>query len=272
MKGSEPRLPDLMLGQYALGELSGAEKARVDARLAVDPRLRRRLEALRRSDEAILSESPPAEIAASIRSRMLVFGETGAREGRPGRAKKRRFGPGASLAFPSAAAVLVLVGVVMAHGLLSPDRGDGPRAESGAPGLSVYKKAASGPVRLADGELVAAGDLLQIKYSAGSARYGAIVSLDGAGSVAWHLPGEGRPAGPAPPIDEKGAALDYAYQLDDAPAFERFFIFSSGEDFDLSLASKALGDLARSGAPESGALRLPSGLDYRSLLLRKAAR
>jgi hypothetical protein len=266
MNGDEGRVPDLLLEQYALGELYGADKARVDAILAVDPGLRGRLEELRRSDEAILAEYPPAEIAAAVRRRMLSSGAAA-----PRGAAGRRFLPARAFAFPAAAAVLVLVGAVAARGLLFPPRGELVLAKGGAPSLFVYKKAAAGPVELADGAPAAAGDLLQIKYAAGSARFGAIVSLDGRGRLTWHLPAEGAlPAGRAPRIEERGAALASAYELDDAPSFERFFLLASKEDFDLSLVSSALRELARSGEPDKARLTLPAGLEYKSLLLRKA--
>jgi hypothetical protein len=273
MKADEGRLSDLVLEQYALGELSASERSSVDARLASDSSLRRRLEELRRSDEDILSQSPPAEIAAAIRRRMLVGAASAG--GASGGAKKRRFIPASALAFPAAAAVLVFAGVVMARGFFFAGQGDADRAKSGAPGLLVFEKAASGPLELANGAAAKAGDVLQIKYAAGNARFGAIVSLDGRGTVSWHLPE--RPAGAAangsaPRIEEKGAALDSAYELNDAPSFERFFFLSSKSDFDLSLVAKALGDLSSGGSPDSGALRLPAGLEYKSFLLRKAAR
>jgi hypothetical protein len=278
MKADTMRVPDLLLEQYALGELSDAETARVDALLADDPALRARLEDLRRSNEEVLGEYPPADIAAAIRRRMLV-GEASPGRGARGAARKRPFRRATSIAFPAAAAVLVLFGAVAVRGSFFPSQGDAIRAKSGAPGLFIYKKAASGPALLADGATAAAGDVLQIKYAAGSARYGAIVSLDGKGSVTWHLPTEygggteyGRGAASpaqAPSIQEEGAALDSANELDNAPSFERFFIVSSTRDFDLSLVSTALRELVLSGVPDTGALRLPAGLECKTLLLRK---
>jgi hypothetical protein len=270
------RLPDLLLEQYALGELKGAEKTRFESRLGADPDLRGRLEALSRSDGEILAELPPAEIAASIRRRMLsAGGPEGTRK--PG---KGRFLPTRAVAFPAAAAILIVAGAVAARGLFPPSRGEIVLAKGGAPGLVVYKKSASGPTPLADGALASAGDLLQIKYASGNARYGAIASLDGRGGVTWHLPSEYAPAGSggradkkagalAPRIEMEGAALGSAYELDDAPAFERFFILSSNEDFELSLVSRALGELARSGDPEKGRPDFPAGIECKSFLLRK---
>jgi hypothetical protein len=272
MMADEGRVPELLLEQYALDELRGAEKARLEERLAADPGLRARLEELKRSDEEILAEYPPAEIAASIRRRMLVAGSEsrGAALGGIRGAAGRRLFSARALAFPAAAAVLILAGAVMVRGLFPPPRGEVVLAKGGAPGLLVYRKSSSGPSLLADGASARAGDILQIKYSAGGARYGAIASLDGRGRVTWHLPGGGEnAAGRAPRLEEGGAALGSAYELDDAPAFERFFIFSSGTDFDLSVASRALEALSGGGGPDTGALSLPAGIEYKSLLLRK---
>jgi len=282
MKAGREFPPDLILEQYALGELYGPENARVESLLAADPALRERLAALRRSDADILEEAPPAEIAASIKRRMLTFAlgpsSGGASAlGPSSGAMARRFRPAAAFAFPAAAAVLVLFGAVMAKGILFPAQSDALRSKSGAPGLFVYKKSLSGPQALSDGAAAATGDILQIKYAAGSESYGAIASLDGRGTLTWHLPAgpsvaPGAAAARAPRIEEAGAALASAYELDDAPSFERFFIFSSKDSFDLSLVAAALHDLARSGRADTGSLSLPAGLLYKSLLLRKAPR
>jgi hypothetical protein len=277
MKAETGRLPDLILEQYALGELSKSETARVESLLAAEPALRERLDTIRRSDEEILEEAPPAEIAAAIWRRMLASGNPVDRSARAGvpadGAKAGRFRPAAAFAFPAAAAVLVLVGAVMARGILLPSQGEGIRAKGGSPAIFVYRKSPSGPLALADGAAASAGDLLQIKYSAGGARYGAIASLDGKGSLTWHLPSGSAVSGArAPRLEEGGAALASAYELDDAPSFERFFILSSKDSFDLSLAASALRDLAGSGRADTGSPKLPAGLEYKSLLLRKTPR
>ncbi len=265
-------VPDLLLEQYALGELSGAERATMEARLETDPSLRARLAELRVSDEAILAEAKPAEIAAAIRRRMRA--DTGSARGaaRSGLAFKS---PSAIL-LPAAAALLVMVGAVMGRGLLFPSASDLTRPKGGAPGLSIYKKAASGPMELVNGSPASAGDVLQIKYAAGEARYGAIYSLDGRGAITRHLPPQGAgsqpDSGEAPPLSPAGAVLGSAYELDDAPGFERFFILSSTNDFDLNVAVGALRGLAASGPlAATGAPELPAGIEWKSILLVKKA-
>ncbi len=71
MSATRSFVPDLLLEQYALGELKESERAMIGARLASDPSLRSRLAELKASDEAILAEAKPAEIAAAIRRRLL---------------------------------------------------------------------------------------------------------------------------------------------------------------------------------------------------------
>jgi hypothetical protein len=271
MKADATSLPDLLLEQYALGELPAAEASRVDAALASDPDLRSRLEALRASDAAILEAFPPAEIASSIRRRMLTSSEL---SGGPRRGPRFH----QALAFSAAAVVLIAVGFVASRSLFwSPSPDELTRPKGGAPGLLVYKKADSGPVQLADGDLVAQGDLLQIRYAASGARFGAIVSIDGRGSITWHLPPSGSSSMPSMPkgktsprLEEGGTVLGSAYELDDAPSYERFFIVSSDAEFELAKVTASLRVLYLSGKADSAQLNLPSNLAWRSFILRKS--
>jgi hypothetical protein len=265
MKAEPGRVPELLLEQYALGELYGAEKARLESALESDPALRERLEALGRSSAEILAEAPPAEIAAAIRRRMLVSAPGGV--ARPSRSGRPR--PFLGIAFPAAAAALVLASAFAAKGILLPPRGELVLAKGGAPALQAFRKAASGPEELAEGRTVAAGDLVQLKYSAGTASYGAIASIDGRGKVTWILPADYRASARSPRLEGAGAMLGSAYELDDAPRFERFFLVSSKGEFELAPVARALGALAASGNAESGPLALTAGLEYKSLLLRK---
>ena len=250
-------VPDLLLEQYALGELSRAESAAVDAALAADPALRGRLARLRASDQAILREAPPAQVAAAIRDRMV--------SGSP-----RVFRPAQAVFLPAAAALLVLVGGLMFRNLLFPDPGDLTRPKGGAPGLFVFRKTAAGVEQLRDGTGAAAGDMLQVRYGAAGSRHGAVYSLDGRGALTRHLPAAGPAATRASLLAEGGATLDSAYELDDAPGFERFLILSSAADFDLLAVEAALRALAASGSgAATEAPRLPAGIEWKSFLLRK---
>ena len=56
------KISDLMLEQFALGELSADAERTVRTMLAVDTDLQKRLDALRDSDTEILASYPPARI------------------------------------------------------------------------------------------------------------------------------------------------------------------------------------------------------------------
>lgn len=269
MSAGRDIVPDLLLEQYALGELSDVERAEIEEALDSDSSLRARLEALEASNEEILSKARPAQIAAAIRRRMLSSEGLARAGGGPGRRASSR----PALYLSAAALLIVLAGVALTRTLLFPSVDDLSRPKGGAPGFSVYRKSSAAPEELRDGTTAAAGDLLQIKYSAGGARYGAIFSLDGRGRLTRHFPAPGAgPGSAAPRLSPGGAALDAAYELDDAPEFERFFLITSKSEFDLSSAASALRDLAASGsAAATVSPRLPAGMEWKSLLLVKKA-
>ncbi|HTP57961.1 MAG TPA: hypothetical protein VMM82_03525, partial [Spirochaetia bacterium] len=64
-----PAISDLLLEQYALGELTTDMEEKVRDELDRDPGLRARYEAIRSSDREILDRYPPASMANAIRER-----------------------------------------------------------------------------------------------------------------------------------------------------------------------------------------------------------
>jgi hypothetical protein len=255
--------------------------------MASDPSIRARLDEIGRSSAEILADHPPAEMAALIGARLERESPGGRNGGRAGGDAAPRFRPSlgaratAALArraaLPAAAAFLVIAGALALRGALDSPSSDlaGTRAKGAAAkataGLHVFRKTATGSEELADGALAARRDLLQLSYSSGGARYGAILSIDGRGSVTFHLPpayagGSAR----SPELDSRPlTALGSAYELDDAPSFERFFLVLSEKPFALSELSDGARKLAARADAASSPLPLGSRLEQMSLLLRK---
>ena len=108
--------------------------------------------------------------------------------------------------------------------------------------------------------------MLQLSYTAGEAKYGVIFSVDGRGSITWHMPAGYRGGSrSAPALDAQGqVVLPSAYELDDAPAFERFFLVYSSVPFDVGdveRAARALSSPAgRRGQGWAGSSRRPGSV------------
>ena len=140
------------------------------------------------------------------------------------------------------------------------------------PQLEIWRQTEGKAEILKPGASVKAFDSLQIAYLAAGRPYGMIVSLDGRGRLTLHYP----ESFSAVPILDQGnpSVLEFAYQLDDAPKFERFFFITSQTQFKVSaiwtLLEKQLGG---ANVPAAWAVEaipnLPAGFDVSSFLLNK---
>lgn len=259
-----PRVPDLQLERYRLGELPAAEAEALARRLLEDADLRSRLEELDRSDAGLRRRLPSGLLADAVRSRLRSRQRVRAPE-RP------RVRPGPALAAAAAALVLALATHVIAPSS-SPRAGraaletGGDRVKGLRPALALFRKTAEGSEALADGDAARKGDLVRVGYRAAGRAFGVIVSVDGRGSATLHLPERGRSASPLSPGST--VLLPHAYELDDAPRFERFFFVTSSSPFDVSTVLEAARGAAADGASPS-ALRLPAPLEQCTFLLAK---
>jgi hypothetical protein len=256
------RTPDWLLERIALGELPAAELAAARARLAEEPEGLQRLAQLEQHDAQVLATLPPGEVAREVARRRRVL-----QAARPG---GRRF-PTLALGLPLAAALSLLV-------VLSVREPEGPRSPGlaapettrikGDARLVVYRQGQGEPERLQAGAQARAGDLLQLGYVAGGKPYGAVLSLDGRGAVTLHFPE--RPEGPLALNPQGAASLGHAYELDDAPAFERFVLVTSQQPFDVRAVLDAARLLAqRPEAARTQPLPLPAGLEQSSFTVEK---
>ncbi|RKH66024.1 ActD-like protein, partial [Corallococcus aberystwythensis] len=148
-------------------------------------------------------------------------------------------------------------------GVLEPTRSKGLR-----PRLDVHRQVATRTERLTDGAPAQAGDVVQLSYTAAGHAHGVILSVDGRGAVTPHLtaPGDTSAA-----LERSGShLLPRAYELDDAPGFERFFLVTADAPFELEGVMAAARVLAASPDARTAPLTLPPGLDQTSFLLEKS--
>lgn len=274
-------IPDVIVELLALGELEEAEAAEVRARLEADgdPRL----EAIERSNAEVLARYPVHEEVEQL-TRALRAGSSPVTP--VSRAARR---PRRGLTVVTAALALAAsVALVWAWGPLA-DGEDTPEPEpervavvtverpppapldhvrhKGTQRLVIHRRGRDAP--LGPGDAVEPGDVLQLSYANGARRHGVIVSLDGAGVATLHWPAQrGDPTDLSPGL----VRLDYAYELDEAPGFERFFFVAADEPLDVDVVVAAARALESGPDPRSADLALPDAWGQVSLLLIKRTR
>jgi len=269
--GQKSTISDLLLEQYVLGELPPRLARKIEEELALDPSLKARYEAIAGSDREIMDRYPPAEMARVIRERLAARAESEARnEGLTSSLEPAgRWALQLAVALPAVAVILLVLSFFLFRDRLATDQ---VRVKGLAPHISAFLKISGGARDLAPGTLLERGDVIQLGYTAAEARYGVIFSIDGRGTITWHLPSgfSGSPRS-APALDRQGEVLlSSAYELDDAPGFERFFFVYSDKPFDtLAVAEAARALTARLSTADHADLILPPGVMQSSLLVKK---
>ncbi|MEZ4235052.1 MAG: hypothetical protein R3F59_02595 [Myxococcota bacterium] len=172
-----------------------------------------------------------------------------------------------------AAAVALMWVVAVPHPPTATDgvRADDVRTKGLPPRLRVYRQRGTTADRLATGAVARQGDVVQVGVVAGSATHGVVVSLDGRGEVTVHQPpgGHGSTA-----LGSGELQLPQGYELDDAPAYERFFLVTTdgAGDVDVGRVVGAAKALAGRDDARTAPLELPSGYRQTAFLLRKEQR
>lgn len=252
-------IPDVLVELLLLGELDEQEAAAVKAQLEAegDPRLAE----FQASDAEIFEAYPPERVVAELR------------DAQPDNADSNVVRLSWSSAIVVAASVLAAVGLLWiiwpsSDSTAAPERvakhqpsGDPGIRDKGTMRLLVHREGEETP--LPGGATVREGDLLQLSY-AGAGGHGVIVSVDGAGVATLHFPDT---ADASTRLDAGLVRLDHAYELDDAPEFERFFLVSADTPLDPTEILDRVRTVGRTGA-----LELPAEWGQVSLLLTKSDR
>lgn len=230
-------IPPLLLEQLELDELTPERRAALEAELAAlghDPRA-----ALREQDAEIRRDYPAQRVMDEVRRKA----------GRAEPAPARRVWPWLLVPGLAAAAALALViglgdrnagsgsaGLVVVRDDEGTTGGEITRIKGGSHAhLVVDRKRADGHERLVAGDLLAAGDVVQVSVVPDGAEQAVVLSLDGRGVVTLH-----HPAAPELPARLSGGVeipLPSAYELDDAPAFERFVLVTRSDARTIDVAA-----------------------------------
>jgi hypothetical protein len=209
-----------------LGELPKAEADALRATLGADE-----LAALADDDAHFAADYPASLVLPRVRARAAA-------RGRPSAwwllVPALAVAASAALMVPGTGTSVAASGVTTGADAVEDTRIKGLRSQ-----LLVHRLRGDGGVeKLADGALGRPGDRLQLAYVAGQHRYGAVASVDGRGNVTWHLPATGAAAATLEPKGQ--VVLPTSFELDDAPAYERFVFVAADAPFTLDSVQSEL--------------------------------
>ena len=105
---------------------------------------------------------------------------------------------------------------------------DGTRIKGMSASLEVWKKTGDSAVQMVNLGDASEGDEIQLRYRVPQKCFGMLFSMDGNGTVTMHM-GDGNNAIELEP--GKMTTLPFAYKLDNAPKFEKFFLLTSLNSF-----------------------------------------
>lgn len=214
--------------QWLLGEQSASERARTEAALDASER------ALLTDDDAALradlfERCPPDQLARQVRARL----EVDARRATGAAATPRRYVLGVVLVTACALLALLRTPPSDERGALPAERVGhqvGDRAKGAQLELRVFRQRGAEVERLSSGAQVEAHQVLQLGYARGGYTHAVLLSIDGRGGVTLHSPREPGDSTALPARNEH--LLSEAYELDDAPVFERFILVAAREPLD----------------------------------------
>jgi hypothetical protein len=245
---------EITLERYRLKELEADTVARLERRMATDDDLRRRVNALALSDDQIRKSDRLALVAARVRQR-LEADEHG------GRTAVGRW------AMPASVAAAVVLMVLVSWTMFVPAGGD-ERIKGLDASLTLFRQVGAGSETLADGAVAHQGDVIRVGYHPAGRAYGVILSIDGRGQVTMHLPASGERAvalGREPTV-----LLDQAYELDDAPRWERFYFVTGETPFPIApIVTSVQRAIAEAEGNAIPALSLAAGLQQSVFSLPK---
>lgn len=133
------------------------------------------------------------------------------------------------------------------------DAGNDTRIKGMDARMEAWKKTDGGIAKLEDMSDAREGDEIQLRYSVPQKCYGLLFSMDGNGAITMHM-GDGDKAIALEP--GKMVTLPYAYKLDNAPHFEKFFFLVSDTLFSIDVKN-------------IDAVLKQKGIEVKSLTLRK---
>lgn len=226
-------IPDWKVERYLLGELPAKEMLALKKLEKEKGIFFLQLEKLKESNKELLRKFNAREVANKMHANARNFTML----------KKNKW------AFPisAVAALLISTGLFFTEYQIIDSNSntniiaineDGIRAKGLKNELEIWRKTTDSNEKLLDNSKAKEGDLLQIRYIVEKKCYGTILSMDGNGVLTVHFSGKN---GKAAELDAgKIVSLANAYELDNAPEFEKFYFITSNNEFSLAPVAESI--------------------------------
>lgn len=231
-------IPDWKLERFLIGDLPNKEMQEIQTLEKKDTFLKRRLQELRENNKAVLDQLPFSELIEKL----------------PETKKQREF----NFAKLATAAILILAAALSvslitfilersadepAMGKLQVALNSENRIKGFDARIEIWKKTEAGIVQLENFDEVKEGDEIQVRYSVPKKCFGILFSMDGNGNLTQHM---GNAEKAIALLPGKMNSLPFAYKLDNAPHFEKFFFVTSESEF--SVEKNTIDELLKNSA------------------------
>ena len=234
------KISDFKLERYLLGELPESEMVALQKREAEDEIFAARVAEMRLQGKRFVAENPFAALEERLE----------AAEGMDchvADAPRNDVDAGRNTLWLKVAAALVIALGIFSAVVLNrnvdtfdsqnasmevamADMDNGTRIKGMQASLEVWKKTGDSAVQMVNLGNASEGDEIQLRYRVPQKCFGMLFSMDGNGTITMHM-GEGNKAIELEP--GKMTTLPFAYKLDNAPKFEKFFLLTSQNAFEI---------------------------------------
>lgn len=248
-------IPDWKLERYLTGDLPEGEMREIRELEKTDEIFAGRVKMMREDNAAILKKLPFEKLSEKMEARELGAGLNGtgrgmfiSGKGMPAGFKLVKFAAAAALVLAVVSVALFsqreigpdagtqvaggaqVMDVAMVDASEIPGGADDTRIKGLDARMEVWKKTGDSAVQMSNLGEAREGDEIQLRYAVPEKCFGMLFSMDGNGTLTMHM-ADGSSAVALEP--GKMTTLPFAYKLDNAPKFEKFFLLTSRAAFEL---------------------------------------
>lgn len=228
-------IPDWKLERFLTGDLPDKEMKEIQNLEKKDAFLARQLQALRENNKVILEELPFENLVEKL----------------PKTKKQWNFNFG-KLAIAAVFILALTLSCVLVNFILKTPANENvmekmqvavhteTRVKGFDARIEIWKKTETGIIQLENLDEVKAGDEVQVRYSVPEKCFGILFSMDGNGNLTQHM---GNAEKAIALLPGKIQSLPFAYKLDNAPHFEKFFFVTAKKEF--SVEKNKIDDLLK---------------------------